>query len=300
MHLDREKLASFRAVAREGGFSRAAKVLYKTQPAISQAVRLLEEEIGEKLFLRLGRSIRLTPAGEILLEHVEDSFAAIDRAIVRIESLQALESGELTLGTSDTNACYVLPPVLAAYRRRYPGVELRLSNRPSPVTEREVLEHRVDLGFVTLPTANSKLISSPLVRREDIAIFAPNHPLARRVRLRPEELFQHPLLLLDSGSRTRSMIDRAIANCSVGVEIAMELASIEVIKRLVALDFGVSIVPEVAVASECAAGVLASARVFKRSDARSIGFITSKAAPLSRAAEAFVKIARVELSKASR
>ena len=70
MDMDREKLASFRAVAREGGFSRAAKALHKTQPAISQAVRRLEEELGERLFLRQGRSIQLTPAGEILLEHV--------------------------------------------------------------------------------------------------------------------------------------------------------------------------------------------------------------------------------------
>ena len=115
--------------------------------------------------------------------------------------------------------------------------------------------------------------------------------------MRPAELFRFPLLLLDAGARTRHMIDRSIAQSGSEVEIAMELASIEVIKRLVALDFGVSIVPEVAVASECAAGTLASARIFKRSEARSLGFIHTRTAPLSPAAEAFVKIATEILSK---
>ena len=99
------------------------------------------------------------------------------------------------------------------------------------------------------------------------------------------------------------MIDETIATCreeqGIDAEIAMELASIEVIKRLVALDFGVSIVPEVAVVSECAAGDLASARIFKRSEARSLGFIHSRTSALSRAAEAFVRIAKEVLSKSA-
>ena len=99
------------------------------------------------------------------------------------------------IGTSDTNACYLLPPVLAAFRERYPGVEVRIANRPSPATERQVLDREVDFGLVTLPVSSDKLAAEPLLVREDVAIMAPDHRLANRKRLRFEELLRftaHP------------------------------------------------------------------------------------------------------------
>jgi DNA-binding transcriptional LysR family regulator len=292
MNLDSDRLAAFRAVARTGGFSRAAVQLHKTQPAISQAIRALEEDVGERLFVRLGRGSRLTQAGEILLEHVEESFAALARARSRLESRRDLTDGELRIGTSDTNACYVLPPVLAAFRERYPGVELRLSNRPSPATEAQVLGHEVDLGFVTLPASSAGLVAEEMVVREDVAIFAPGHPLARRRRVRFEELLEHPLLLLDTGARTRALIDARLAEFPGRARIAMELASIEVVKRLVALEFGVSVVPRIAVEAEIDAGSLHAASVFPRADARRLGVIYASSAPLSLAGNKFIEIAR--------
>lgn len=299
MNLDSDKLAAFRAVARTGGFSRAGEALHKTQPAISQAVRSLEEEVGEKLFVRLGRGVRLTPAGEILLEHVEESFAALARARVRLEARRELRDGALTIGTSDTNACYVLPPVLEAFRARYPGVEVRLSNRPSPATEAQVLAHEVDLGFVTLPADAAGLATERMATREDVAIFAPDHPLAHRKRLRFPELLAFPLLLLDRGSRTRAFIDERIRRCSAPVDVAMELASIEVIKRLVALGFGVSVVPRIAVETELASGLLCAAPVLPRGEARILGFVMAESEPLSREGQAFVAIAREVLGQRS-
>jgi len=298
MNLDSERLAAFRAVARRGGFSRAAAALHKTQPAISQAVRALEEDVGEELLVRLGRGVRLTAAGAILLEHVEESFAALDRARARLAARRDLEAGELALGTSDTNACYVLPPVLEAFRKRYPGVELRLSNRPSAATEAQVLAHEVDLGFVTLPAQREGLDVERMVTREDVAIFAPDHPLARRKRIRFHELLRHPLLLLDRGARTRAFLDEqivraaAVASVRPPIRVAMELASIEVVKRLVALGFGVSVVPRIAVAAELAAGTLCAAGVFPRAQARSLGVVTRRNARLSLAGQAFLAIMR--------
>jgi DNA-binding transcriptional LysR family regulator len=292
MNLDSDRLAAFRAVARTGGFYRAAALLHKNQPPISQAVRALEEDVGERLFVRLGRGSRLTQAGEILLEHVEESFAALARARARLESRRELTAGELRIGTSDTNACYVLPPVLAAFRERFPGVDVRLSNRPSPATEAQVLAHEVDLGFVTLPTASAGLSAEEMVIREDVAIFAPGHPLSRRKRIRFEELLAHPLLLLDPGARTRAFIDARLAAFPGRARIAMELASIEVVKRLVALEFGVSVVPRIAVETEIAAGTLCAAAVFPRAEARRLGVIYATSAPLSLAASKFVELAR--------
>lgn len=295
MDLDSERLRTFRAVVRAGGFSRAAEQLHKSQPAVSQSVRALEEDVGARLFHRLGRQVRLTPAGEILLEHVEQSFAALDAARSRLEALSSLEAGELVIGTSDTNACYVLPPVLAAFRSAYPGIEVRISNRPSPATERQVEAREVDVGFVTLPLESRKLSAEPLFVREDVAIFAPEHRLAARRRVRIADLADEALLLLDRGSRTRSLIDERLAVAGLEPRIAMELASIEVVKRLVALGFGVSVVPAISVEAEVRAGLLASARVFPRGQARSLGVVVPRDVPLSRAAERFVEMARALL-----
>lgn len=292
MDLDSARLRVFAAVARAGGFSRAAARLHRTQPAVSQAIRALEDDVGEPLLVRLGRGVKLTAAGEVLLEHAERSFAVLDAARERLQALQSLEAGELAIGTSDTNACYVLPPVLGAFRARYPGVELRISNRPSPITEQQVMARDVDLGFVTLPPGSNRLVAEALMVREDVAILPPAHRLAGRKRIRVAELRDEPWLLLDRGSRTRAWIDARLAGGPGGVRVAMELASIEAIKRLVALGFGISVVPRIAVAAEVASGALACASIFPRREARQLGVVRPRGVPLGRAAAAFLSLAR--------
>jgi len=295
--LDTERLAAFRAVADEQSFSRAARRLFKSQPAISQAVRSLEDELGERLLHRLGRRSVPTPAGEVLLEHVNQAFRALQRGRERIEAIQELREGSLAIGTSDTTACYVLPPVLRAFRERYPGVELRISNQPSPRTAEQVVRHEVDVGFVTLPIDHPRLHVEPLVPREDVAICAPGHPLARRRRLRLADLLAYPLILLDRGSGTRSFIDQKLRACDRPAEIAMEVASIEVIKRWVQLDLGVSIVPRIAVERELADASLHAMPVFPKREARQLGCVYPASSPLPRAARVFVEMALELLRK---
>src|SRR4051794_35172821 len=118
LHADR--LRAFLAVSREGGFSRAARALGRTQSSLSQAVRALELELGETLFVRDAREVELTEAGQILREHAERAFLEISRARDALLSLRKLTRGTLRVGTSDTLATYVLPAVFAAFRKRYP------------------------------------------------------------------------------------------------------------------------------------------------------------------------------------
>ena len=290
--MDTDRLAVFRAVAREGGFTRAAGKLHRTQPAVSQAIRALEDELGTRLFDRRGRSPRLTPAGELFLRHVDEAFDALARGRSRLEALGELREGELTIGTSDTTACYVLPPVLDAFRRAYPGIELRISNRPSPVTIEQVLSREVDIGLVTLHGSDPRLESEVLMDREDVAIFPPGHALSARKRVRFDDLLRHPLLLLDRGSQSRSFIDERIAHAGRPAQIAMELASIEVIKHLVALGFGVSLVPDIAVQAEVADGRLCAASVLPRGQRRRLGAVRRAGGWLPPAARVFLEIAR--------
>src|SRR5882757_1289430 len=158
MDMDSERLRAFLAVARARNFSRAARRLGKTQPSVSQAVARLERDLGHALFVREGRTTHLAPAGRLLLEHAERIFDEMDRARARLSGLTELREGELVVGTSDTLACYALPPVFAAFHARYPGVELRLENRPSPAVVAQVAERAIHLGVVSLPVAGDERV----------------------------------------------------------------------------------------------------------------------------------------------
>src|SRR3954468_24085024 len=207
MTLDTARLAAFAAVARQGGFSRAAKQLGKTQSSVSQAGLLLEHGLGQKLFARDGHTPRLTEAGRALLARAARILDEMALAHAELSALSELSFGELVLGTSDTLACYFLPPVFAAFRARYPKVELRIDNRPSPVVAERVSEGQVDLGIVSLPLPEGLQVSGRsvaerldcvlLAPQEDVAVCAPDHPLAAQGEVSVQDLAPHPLLLLD-------------------------------------------------------------------------------------------------------
>jgi DNA-binding transcriptional LysR family regulator len=295
--LNLERLRAFLAVARSHNFSRAAERLGKTQPSVSQAIARLERAVGQPLFLREGRTTQLAPAGRLLLQHAERIFDELDQARERLAGLGALRAGELVVGTSDTLAYYLLPPVFAAFRARHPGIELRLDNRPSPATVAQVAERAVDLGVVTLPVRPDHRVLFEPLRTEvtDVVILPPRHPLARKRRLSLGELARQPLLLLDQTTATRATLDEAFARLGLRPRVAMEMSSVEVLKRLVELGFGLSVVPALAVARELRARTLAAAPLSGLSAHRRVALATPAASPLSPAAAAFAALARTTL-----
>jgi DNA-binding transcriptional LysR family regulator len=303
--LDADQLLAFVAVARERGFSRAARRLARTQSAVSQAVARLEAELDARLFVRSGRTTELTPAGHALLGRAERVLDEMDRARESLRALAELETGLLVVGTSDTLAYYLLPPVIAVFRARYPGVELRLDNRPSPATAERVAERAVDVGVVALPLppglrvgsrpAAERLRVEALVRQEEVVICPPDHPLARRRRVGLEAVLPYPLLLLDRTTGARALLDAELARLGAAPSIAMEMSSVEVLKKLVELGLGVSIVPALAVEREVKAGTLAAVRLAGLSAERSVGLLTLADGPPPPAAAAFAEIARAAL-----
>ncbi len=294
--MELERLNAFLAVAREKTFTRAAETLFRTQPAVSQSIRLLEEDLGEPLFLRLGRSAVLTEAGQILLEHVNQAFDAFDQGRIRIQALKELREGRLSISASDTTTCFILPDILRLFRDRYPGIELRILNRPSPEAARQVADRETDIGIVTLPIDHPKLKTEAIVAREDVAICAPSHSLASRSRIAFRDLLSYPLLLLDQGSNTRRFFDTKLAETGLVPDITMELGSIEVIKKMVEMDFGVSIVPHIAVVSEVSQGKLGVLHLFGKTECRQLGFVYPSKGVLPLAARVFMKLMKASLS----
>ena len=293
--MELHQLQGFYEVAREGSFTRAADKLYLTQPAISLQLKGLEEELGETLFERRRRNARLTPAGEILFRRAKAVFDELAAARDEIGGLRQVLRGRLVIGTSDTNCSYVLPPVLRGFRDRYPEVEIDIRNKMSSEVGRMVLGDEVDLGLATLPVRHRSLVNEVLFARRDVLICRPDHELAGKRSTTLKRVAAQPLLALEQGSTTRKLMDEMFLRAGLDAEVAMNLGSIEVLKRFVEIGLGLALVPEVAVGAETAAGRLAAVPVAGL-PARDIGLVEHKGRRRSPAAAAFVEMLQAQLS----
>lgn len=291
-----ERLHALVEVARHEGFSKAARALGRTQSSLSQLVAGLEEDCGMALLVREGRRTRPTEAGRVLVAHGERILADLARARAELASLSNLTGGRLVVGTTDTLSMHVLPPALAELRRRHPGVELVLEHRPSPEIARRVESGAVDLGIVTLPLpgASPDLRLESLVPLEDALVCPVSHPLAARERVNAGDLAKEPLLLLDRTTASRASIDAFLAARSVRPKVAMEMASVEVLLRLVELGFGLTIVPAVAAAAR--SRTLAALPVVGLKP-RHVALVTATVGSLAPAARAFRAIVREKVAK---
>jgi DNA-binding transcriptional LysR family regulator len=296
VELRSDRLEVLVAVADAGGFSRAGRRLGLGQSSVSQVIAALERDVGAPLFARGGRQTVLTDEGQALVGQARGVLAAVAAARDALQARRDVTQGTLRLGASDTLATYLLPPLLARLRARYPGVELHLENRPSPVIAAAVGRRELDVGVVSLPLPPTlegraqELTQVPLRRQPDVVIVPRGHPLASRAGLRPEALAAWPLLLLDRSTSLRAWLDRHFAAAGVQPRVQLEMTSVEVLKRLVERGFGVSVVPALAVDRR---DRLVAIPLVGLSGRRWVGLVVG-AAP-SRATQAFVRLARASL-----
>ncbi len=294
--MDLDQLRGFFETARHKSFTRAAEKLFLTQPAISLQVKALETELGERLFERHGKRVILTEAGRRLMKKAQEIFETVEAARQEMADLRELRVGRVSVGASDTNCAYVLPRSVTAYRKAYPGVEIRLMDRMSPGVERLVLDGVVDFGLATFPVSEPRLESDPLFDREDVVIFPPGHPIAGNHAVTLKDLSSYPLLLLERGSTSRALMDRSFLEAGFVADVAMELGSIEVIKRFVEIGLGIALVPKIAVASEVREGRVIASRVTDL-PIRSVGVVKRAGVRLSQAAEVFLHFLRSDVSE---
>lgn len=285
--MDIDQMRGFLETAREKSFTKAAEKLFLTQPAVSLQVKALEVELGTRLFERRGKQILLTNAGRLLYERSEEVLDLVARVHQDIASLGELKTGQLRVGTSDTNCAYILPPVVKAFREAYPGVELRLTDRMSAEVVRLVFEGSVDFGLATLPVAESRVKTEFLFVRDDVVICPLDHPLVRLDEVSLRQVTDYPMLMLEQGSTSRALLDRVLQEAGLTAQVAMELGSIEVMKRFVEIGLGVALVPEVAVREDVLARKIAAVRVVDL-PAREVGLVRRRSGHLSRAAEVFL------------
>src|SRR6267143_2165764 len=177
--MDLAQLQVFLTVARERSFSRAAEKLYRTQPAVSIAIRKLEESVGQPLFQRGARDAQLTDAGTLLCDYAERILNLRDEIQKGMEDLKGAGRGQLSFGVNESSI-HALLPALARFRRLYPGVHIAVHRTFSRDIPREVLNYRLDLGAVSFVPQEEKLAAVEIFRDELAFVVYPEHPLARR------------------------------------------------------------------------------------------------------------------------
>ncbi|MFQ5601180.1 MAG: LysR family transcriptional regulator [Candidatus Krumholzibacteriia bacterium] len=257
-----ELVKTFVAVLRLGGMRRAAESLHVTQPAVSARIRQLENQLGVRLFERVGRRLVPTESGRLLAQDCGTLLAAEEALLQRLEQLRTLRSGTLHLSTIDAASIYVLPEVYLEFRQAFPGIDLNVQVVETRKVLAAVRDLDVEIGFLALPVSHPQMELHPGVEvvpiYEDrmVCVASPTHPLASRRSLRLASIAAHPLVLYDRGSTTRALLDTVFSARGLTPNVAMETASPEAMKRLAEVGVGIAILPEAQVRAEIADGRL--------------------------------------------
>lgn len=280
----------FLAVAREKSFSLAAEKIHLSQPTLSEHVRELEHELGKPLFFRRGRTVTLTEAGRVFEPYAASVVAAVEGARQAIVELDGLSHGSLLVGASTTPGLYVLPGIIARFRARYPGIELRLQIANSRLIEERVREKELDLGVVGghMLGPGQECLAAGLLD-ELVLVVAPEHPWSKRRDIAPARLADAPLLMREDGSATRRVTERALRQAGISFRTGMELDHTEAIKQAVMAGLGVAFLSTHAVRGEVATGRLRALRIHGMRIHRHFHVIHHEARRLGASARAFMQ-----------
>jgi LysR family transcriptional regulator, transcriptional activator of the cysJI operon len=279
------RLRAFAAVAREASFSRAAETLFISQPAVSKHVASLEAELGVALVVRGRRGTVLTPAGRLVAGYVLRAEALLAQARRGVGALADPQLGAVVLAASGIPGTYLLPAVIADFRRRHPEVEISLELATSGGVLELIRAHKIELGVVGGLVTPPELASEPLVEDEIVLVGPPE--LGGR-RLTPAKLAQLTWISREEGSSTRSAVEAACWELGLTVERRLELPSWEAVKLTVARGAGIAAISRFAIDLELRLGALAVLDVPRWRLARLFSVVTARGVPLTPPAERFL------------
>ena len=288
--MDLAQLEVFLAVAREGRFSRAAEKLFRTQSAVSQTIHKLEEELGEPLLDRSSRDGLLTDAGRVLQEYAERLLNLRNDAQEALVELRELHKGKLGIAANEFTALYLLP-VLGEFRRLHPMIKIVVQRALGSHIPDDVLRHNSELGVLTYDPQEPQLCSTVVYLDELIFVVPPSHPLARTQQVSIRQLGAESFVAHIVSSPYREKVIQAFKRHKTPLHMDIELPTLQAIKRFVAMGNGVALLPEISVENELARGELVRIAVRELRLHRKLRLVYRKAASLSHAARAFLKVA---------
>lgn len=251
------QLRIFMAVAEECNFTRAAEKLHISQPAISQQIQALEQQLDVRLFDRTKKSVQLNKAGEVVYHYAKEILATYRQMSRHIDDLRVNPSGQLTIGASFTFGEYILPHVIASFRAKYPKIEPHITIENTLAVVHQVARGEVDIGIIEGLSVDEKQIQVDAFAEDTMVIVASSrHPLAHRENIDIDCLEQETWMIREPGSGTREMTDHVLQVHSIHPTSVVEYASTQLIKESVEAGLGLSVLSRWAVRKELAWGTL--------------------------------------------
>jgi len=290
--MDLLQLEHFLAVVEEGTFTRAAERVSRTQPAVSQSIKKLEEEIGGQLLARDLHDVSLTEAGKTLLAYARKMVRTRDDAMRELGALKTLKTGTLNIAAHESAAVYLLPAPLRSYLTRFPDVRVGIYRSPLVEIPRQVMDREVHVGFVKDEPGFHELKCVEVHADEMILVAAPHHPLAKRADIRVRDLGAERFVVHHLCSTTEQKILRLFEQHSTPCHIAAELWSFENIKNFVQAEVGMAIVPRITVAQELRDRTLVQIPVAELNMPRRTMMIYREQGYLSQSTRELIKIVR--------
>jgi DNA-binding transcriptional LysR family regulator len=274
--MDLRQLEMFLSVAMNNSFTLAGQELHVAQSAISRKIKMLEDELGEKLFKRLNKRIHLTIAGEVMLRHTHKIFQDLRNAQMEVSDVAKMKRGVVRIGAGMTACMYLVPQVLEQFNALHPNIETVVVSASTEALLSQIRSNVIDLGVLTLPIVHRDLEVIPFLTEELVLVTSPRHPeLSKRRRLHAHEIARYPLILFNRGASTRTLIDRFFERESVVPRVVMESETAAIMKPLVQINLGVSVLPLPAVIPEARRGELHYLR-FSEKLSRDIGLVYLK------------------------
>jgi DNA-binding transcriptional LysR family regulator len=282
------------SLAQEGSFSRAAEALNRSQPAVSQALRRLEDEIGAPLLDRSSRGVSLTAAGTLLLDYARRMVRLRQGAFQALEDLRHFKRGVLRLAANESVGHYVLPPLLRAFRHAHPGVRIEVRQAPSSGIPALLLEEDVDFGFLSFCPDHRELAAHLLFRDELALALFPGHPLASLRAVDLELLGRESFIAHLARTPTRTHLIDLFARERIPLRIGMELSSLETIKDFVKAGEGIALIPRMCMRGEIERGEICSPPVRGMAIGRDVRLVHRATRSRSAAGQAFLDLVRRE------
>jgi DNA-binding transcriptional LysR family regulator len=287
--MDFDQLRTFLEVAKQGSFSRAGQKVFRSQSAVSAQIRQIESEYGERLLDRSGKTVRLTPAGEVFREYAQRMLSLRDESLRAVADHGNDPRGVLALGANEATCLYVLPNVFAEYLRLYPSVQVSIYRNFSHKILERLDSGAIDVGIVTLPVKMPMLKVRTIFRDRLMLMVSADNPLAQHDKVPISMVVEQPLILPRTGF-TRRIMDKLFRPYRDKLQVRMELPSIGMIKSFVAAGLGVSLISESFARDEVQSGKVKLIALKDNELSRELGLAYRRNRSLPRAAAVFIEL----------
>ena len=283
----------FYYVAKCGSVTKAAGELSISQPAVSQAIKQLENTLDAALFHRAAKGVRLTSEGELLYSYVAKGYEQIEMGVKKVHQMQNMELGEVRIGASDMTLQFYLLPYLETFHERYPNIKVMVSNAPTPETIESLYEGKIDFGVVSMPfDARPEVESFEVKKIRNTFVAGNKFWTLKGKRMEYRELEHLPCIFLEKDTSTRKFMDRFLEQRGIILEPEFELATSDMIVQFAIRNMGIGCVMEEFAKEKIESGELFELAFREMMPEREICVVTDKKVPISPAGERFLEVLR--------